>query len=173
MKELIKTQVNENEEIIISGRELHEFLEIGTRYDNWFKRMVKYGFVENEDYVAIVQKRTTAQGNETTFKDHHLKLDMAKEVSMIQRSDKGRQARQYFIEKEKQYWEQLKENKRLATDNEQLHGIATDDELDKDEQKYQADVTYYSWNNIRTILENSDYKTIEDKVDNIIKFHTE
>lgn len=98
---LIETSTNESGEVIVSGRELHEFLEVGTRYDKWFSRMVEYGFTENIDFVAIAQKRPTAQGNETTFTDHALKIDMAKEISMIQRNDKGKQARQYFLEIEK------------------------------------------------------------------------
>lgn len=74
-------------EIVVSGRELHEFLEVGTRYDKWITRMIEYGFYENQDYVAVAQKRPTAQGNETTYIDHALKLDMAKEISMIQRNE--------------------------------------------------------------------------------------
>lgn len=100
MKELIKINTNEND-ITLSGRELHEFLEIGTQYTKWFDRMKEYGFEENEDYQAISQKRLTAQGNETTFIDHEIKLDMAKEIAMIQRNEKGKQARQYFLQVEK------------------------------------------------------------------------
>lgn len=92
-----------NDDILVSGRDLHDFLEIRTRYDIWFNRMKEYGFVENVDFIAVVQKRTTAQGNETTYTDHHLKLDMAKEISMLQRNERGRQARQYFIEVEKKW----------------------------------------------------------------------
>ena len=93
---LININTN-SEEITLSGRELHEFLEVKTRYNDWFNRMVGYGFEENIDYRAITQKRATAQGNETTYIDHEIKLDMAKEIAMIQRSAKGRQARKYFI----------------------------------------------------------------------------
>lgn len=100
MKELIKINTNEND-ITLSGRELHEFLEIGTQYTKWFDRMKEYGFEENEDYQAISQKRLTAQGNETTFIDHEVKLDMAKEIAMIQRNEKGKEARQYFLKVEK------------------------------------------------------------------------
>lgn len=65
--------------------------------------MIEYGFEENIDYRVITQKRVTAQSNETTYSDHEIKLDMAKEIAMIQRSAKGRQARKYFIEVEKMW----------------------------------------------------------------------
>ncbi|WP_270219302.1 ORF6C domain-containing protein [Lactococcus garvieae] len=103
MNQLINIIQNENNDSVVSGRELHEFLEVGTRYSIWFDRMVEYGFTENTDYLAIVQKRTTAQGNQTEYIDHALKLDMAKEISMIQRTAKGKEARQYFIQVEKEY----------------------------------------------------------------------
>ncbi|MFQ9297867.1 MAG: phage antirepressor KilAC domain-containing protein [Clostridia bacterium] len=106
MGELIKIEVNENQEIIVSGRELHKGLEVESRYNDWFKRMLKYGFEENLDYIAITQKKVTAQGNETTYIDHVIKLDMAKEICMLQRNDKGRKFRKYFIECEKRLKEQ-------------------------------------------------------------------
>lgn len=98
MNELIKVTQNENGEQLVSGRELHEFLEIKTQYSKWFDRMCEYGFTENVDYVPISQKRLTAQGNETTYTDHAINISMAKELSMIQRTEKGKQARLYFIE---------------------------------------------------------------------------
>lgn len=88
MKELIKVTTNENKEQLVSGRELHEFLEVGTQYTKWFDRMVEYGFAENIDFLTISQKRLTAQGNATTYIDHAMKLDMAKEISMIQRTER-------------------------------------------------------------------------------------
>lgn len=100
-QELIPVTENENSEVVVSGRDLHEFLEIGTQYTKWFERMTEYGFEENEDFVALSQKRLTAQGNQTEYVDHILKLDMAKEISMIQRNEKGKQARQYFLQIEK------------------------------------------------------------------------
>ena len=100
-QQLIPLQQNDNGEVIISGRELHEFLEVKTRYNDWFTRMKEYGFVEDIDFAAITQKRVTAQGNETTYTDHAIKLDMAKEIAMIQRNEKGKKARQYFIAVEK------------------------------------------------------------------------
>ena len=101
MNQLITITTNENDEQLVSGRELHKFLGVKTRYSIWFDRMSEYGFTEDIDYTAVVQKRTTAQGNQTEYIDHAMKLVMAKEVSMIQRNEKGKQARQYFLEVEK------------------------------------------------------------------------
>lgn len=103
MTELVKVKQDDKGNVIVSGRDLHEFLEVNTQYTKWFDRMVDYGFAENTDFVAISQKRLTAQGNETTYTDHALTLDMAKEISMIQRTEKGKQARRYFIQVEKAY----------------------------------------------------------------------
>ena len=101
MNQLISITTNENDEQLVGGRELHKFLGVKTQYSKWFERMAEYGFTENIDYTAISQKRLTAQGNQTEYIDHAMKLDMAKEVSMIQRNEKGKQARQYFLEVEK------------------------------------------------------------------------
>ena len=102
MNELLKINYG-NDRITLSARELHEFLGIGTQYTKWFDRMSEYGFYENVDYQAISQKRLTAQGNETTYIDHEITLDMAKEIAMIQRSDKGKEVRQYFLELERRW----------------------------------------------------------------------
>lgn len=102
MNELLKVNY-EADRITVSARELYEFLDVKTRYNDWFSRMCEYGFNENLDYRAITQKRVTAQGNETKFTDHEITLDMAKEIAMLQRNEKGKQARQYFIEVEKQW----------------------------------------------------------------------
>lgn len=87
----------------VLARDLHEFLEIETRFNDWFKRMCEYGFNENTDYIAITQKRVTAQRNETTYTDYQLTIEMAKEICMLQRSEKGKLARQYFIQLEKDW----------------------------------------------------------------------
>jgi anti-repressor protein len=85
----------------VSARELHEKLNIGTQYTKWFERMCDYGFSKNEDFKAISQKRLTAQGNETTYIDHEISLDMAKHICMIQRTPEGKAVRQYLIDLEK------------------------------------------------------------------------
>lgn len=103
MNDLIKINHDSSDRPTVMGRELHEALEIKTAYKDWFKRMCEYGFAENSDFIAIAQKRATAQGNMTTYTDHQLTIDMAKELCMIQRSEVGRKCRQYFIEVEKQW----------------------------------------------------------------------
>lgn len=109
--ELIKIIEREGRQLV-SGRELHEFLEIKTRYNDWFKRMVEYGFDEGSDFLLVTQKRETnnLKNPVTTVIDHAISIDMAKEISMIQRTEKGKTARQYFINCEKK----LKEVKKLS-----------------------------------------------------------
>src|SRR5690625_42887 len=104
MNELIPTQENDSGEILVTGRDLHEFLEVSTEYRHWIKRMIDYGFVENIDYVVVTEK-VHGQKRTRTYErqNHHIKLDMAKEVSMLQRNEKGKQARQYFIEIERRW----------------------------------------------------------------------
>lgn len=97
MGELIKIEVKNNQQLV-SGRELHEFLEIKTPYTQWFERMCEYGFIENTDYILVSQKSESS--NITGVKivqDHLMTLNMAKEISMLQRNEKGKLARQYFI----------------------------------------------------------------------------
>lgn len=107
MEDLIKVSVNESNEQIVSGRELYEFLEVKTQYTKWFERKVeKYGFIENIDFLTISQKRLTVQGNETTYNEHILKLSMAKELAMLENNEKGKQARLYFIKCEEEYKKQ-------------------------------------------------------------------
>ncbi len=82
---------------VVSGRELHAFLQIGRDYTNWFKQMVEYGFTEGQDFTPITAESTGGRPRV----DHALTLDMGKELGMIQRTELGRQIRQYFIEMEK------------------------------------------------------------------------
>lgn len=94
--ELIKIE-EKNGEQLVSARELHQFLEVKTRFDIWFNRMIEYGFLENIDFIAYVQKSTCTNNREYEQTDYLIKLSMAKEISMIQRNEKGKQAREYFI----------------------------------------------------------------------------
>ncbi len=100
MHELIPTQQNNEGNILVAGRDLHEFLESSERYSKWIERMLTYGFVEGVDY-TLYQK--VHPQNKQKYMDHHIKIDMAKEISMLQRNEKGKLARQYFIEVEKRW----------------------------------------------------------------------
>lgn len=125
MKELIKVTTNENDDQLVSGRELHEFLEIDTQYTKWFDRMKGYGFTENVDFTVLVKNvyDDTSFGGARKITDHAMKLDMAKEVSMIQRTDKGKQARQYFIQIEKEYQQQLLDTSKLSPELQMFNGL--------------------------------------------------
>ena len=98
MNELIKTYTNDDGVTVVDGRSLHEFLEVKTAYKDWFPRMVEYGFTEGTDFSSYL---STSNGGRPQH-NHIVTMDMAKELSMIQRSEKGKQARQYFISMEKQ-----------------------------------------------------------------------
>lgn len=98
MNELLKIDVNEKGEQLISARDLHEFLESKQNFADWIKsRIEKYSFIEDEDFIIILGKSTGGRPQ----KEYILKLDMAKEISMIENNEKGRMARKYFIECEK------------------------------------------------------------------------
>lgn len=102
MNELINVTLNDNHEPVVSGRQLHEALGVKTEYKKWFSRMTEYGFNESDDFLKVTQKcLTSSTGQNTT--DHIIKLDMAKEIAMIQRTDKGKEVRQYFIQVEKDF----------------------------------------------------------------------
>ena len=105
MNELIKVNYDYKYPAV-SGRELYEFLEITERYSQWFKRMCGYGFVENVDFTGCEFLHTQAN---QVLQDHALTINMAKEISMVQRNEKGKQARQYFIEIEKKYIQQIQQ----------------------------------------------------------------
>ena len=99
MNELIKTITRDDGTIAVSGRELHDFLKVGKDFSNWFKDMASYGFEEGKDFSPFSAK--TPNGGRPRI-EYVMTLDMAKEVAMIQRTDRGKQARQYFIEIDKQ-----------------------------------------------------------------------
>ena len=87
----------EGEQPTVSARDLHEALEIKSKYADWFKNMSAYGFVENMDYFTF--SKNLENGGRTI--DHNISVDMAKQICMIQRSEKGKLYRQYFVDLEK------------------------------------------------------------------------
>ena len=98
MNTLISIKSTDQIKKAVSARELYEFLEIAERFSRWFDRMREYGFAENIDYVRYESFNALAR---QSLQDYFVTIDMAKEISMIQRSDKGKQARQYFLECER------------------------------------------------------------------------
>ena len=123
MSDLIKITTKDGKQLV-SARELHDFLEIKTEFRKWFPRMCEYGFVENVDFTRAFQKCPTLGGIQTVA-DYAITIDMAKEISMIQRTEKGKQARLYFIECEKKLKEvDVKANLLLSIYNGGQEGIA-------------------------------------------------
>ena len=103
MNELIEITLNDNHEPVVSGRQLHEALGVNSNYTTWFDRMTDYGFTLNQDYVLLSNfGNQTGRGGHNRV-DHIIKLDMAKEIAMIQRTERGKQVRQYFIQVEKDF----------------------------------------------------------------------
>lgn len=96
MNELIKVNY-ENDQPTVLGRDLHEALEVKTRYNDWFVRMCEYGFTEGVDFYSKMSK--TSEGGRPG-NDHQLTIPMAKEICMLQRNDIGKMFRQYFIQLE-------------------------------------------------------------------------
>ncbi|MNO86572.1 Phage antirepressor protein KilAC domain protein [compost metagenome] len=103
MNQLIPTHSNESGNILVSGRDLHEFLQVTERYNSWIERMLQYGFTENMDFTSVKSFTVVNNGAKREIDDHHLKIEMAKEISMLQRNERGKQARQYFLELER-HW---------------------------------------------------------------------
>lgn len=85
----------------ISGRQLHMKLNVKTRYNDWFSRMVEYGFVEGTDFYSNLSKTSSDGGRPST--DHILTLNMAKEIAMLQRTPEGQEIRRYLIKVEEDW----------------------------------------------------------------------
>ena len=106
LNNLIPISYDNPERPTVSGRELHEFLKIETPYAKWFCRMVEGGFfTEGEDFATVDKNVLRADGTQMPQiqHDHQLTIPMAKELCMIQRNERGKQARQYFLAVEAQW----------------------------------------------------------------------
>lgn len=103
MNELIKINTSNPERPTVLGRELHEALEVKTAYKDWFPRMCEYGFTEGEDFNLLKIERVATEGTRHVTRvvdDAQLTIPMAKEICMLQRTEKGKECRQYFIKVE-------------------------------------------------------------------------
>lgn len=101
MNELIPITYH-NDNPAVSARDLHEFLEVATQYTHWFERMCEYGFTEGQDYQSFLANRSDGLPGKPK-QDAILTLDMAKEICMLQRNEKGKLARQYFLQLERDW----------------------------------------------------------------------
>ena len=103
MNELLKINTTDSERITVSARDLYQFLEATERFNSWFDRMKQYGLVENTDYTTV-KKLTEVPNNGGVqireLDDYQLTIDTAKQIAMLQRNEKGTQARKYFIQVE-------------------------------------------------------------------------
>ncbi len=103
MNELFNVTTN-GDKLTLSARELHKELNIAGRFSRWFEQMSEYGFEENVDYTSV-QNCTEVQNNGgiqvRELQDYQITLDMAKEIAMLQRNEKGKEIRRKLIELEK------------------------------------------------------------------------
>ena len=103
MNELLKIDTSNAERITVSARDLYEFLEATERFNSWFERMKQYGLTEGEDFNPLKSLRVQTEGNREVQRevdDYQLTIDTAKQIAMLQRNEKGTQARKYFIQVE-------------------------------------------------------------------------
>lgn len=103
LNDIIKINYESNRPTVM-GRQLHEALEVKTAYKDWFPRMCEYGFTEGADFNPLKNERLQNEGGREVMReitDHQLTIEMAKEICMLQRTEKGKECRQYFIQLEK------------------------------------------------------------------------
>ena len=101
--ELIKIDYTNSDRPTVLARDLHDALEVQTAYKDWFPRMCEYGFEEGKDFNLLKNERVKMEGNRMVTRevnDHQITIAMAKELCMLQRSEKGKQFRKYFIQVE-------------------------------------------------------------------------
>lgn len=99
MNELLKINITDSERITVSARELHKALEVNTDFNHWFTRMCEYGFEDGKDFATFLSESTGGRPSQ----DAQITVDMAKEIAMLQRTEKGKEVRKYFIQVEKEW----------------------------------------------------------------------
>lgn len=132
MQELIALNTVEfdgSEQQTVNARELHEFLENGDKFATWIvDRINQFGFLENQDFVTFSENSEKGRPR----KEYALSLDMAKELCMVERNEKGKQARQYFIECERVAKQKLTAQPALPSYSEALRQLA--DQIDHNKE---------------------------------------
>ena len=118
-----------SEQQTVNARELHEFLENGDKFATWIvDRINQFGFLENQDFVTFSENSEKGRPR----KEYALSLDMAKELCMVERNEKGKQARQYFIECERVAKQKLTAQPALPSYSEALRQLA--DQIDHNKE---------------------------------------
>ncbi|MCW0977407.1 phage antirepressor KilAC domain-containing protein [Streptococcus anginosus] len=131
MNEVIKVTVNDNQEPIVSARQLHKTLEVKTRFSQWVEQNFK-GFEENYDFTSVVTTTVVNNGAMRELQDYALSLDTAKHLAMMSKTDKGKEVRQYFIQVEKDFNSPEKIMARaLLMADKKIHKLETQIEADK------------------------------------------
>lgn len=100
LAKIIPINTENPERITVFARDLHAFLEVETPFNKWFPRMCEYGFEDGKDYWTFLSNRSDGLPGKPR-QDAELTIDMAKEICMLQRNEKGKIARRYFVELEK------------------------------------------------------------------------
>lgn len=131
--ELIRIR-EENGNQLVSARELYEFLGTTERFSNWFERYCKYGFEENQDFTSVKNFTVVNNGARKELQDYAMTIDMAKEFSMLQRTEKGKEARKYFIKCERKVKQLNDPYKHLSKELRAV--IAIDGKLQKMEEDF-------------------------------------
>lgn len=168
IEEVIKVTTNNRGQKLVSARDLYNFLEVKSRFNDWIKNKIKkYEYQENIDYVCLTKNLVTQTkaGREGIAKeiDYAITLDMAKELSMVENNAKGKEARKYFIAMER-------EVTLLKEENKKLYDVATSAKELK-EREYEANKIKYSLRNVKQLLLDADYTTLEQTVSTIINVH--
>jgi len=129
-----KKTIGDEEINSVDARELHEFLEVGKDFSNWIKdRINRYDFVQNQDFIVFAGNGVKPSGGRSRI-EYALTIDMAKELSMVERNEKGKQARQYFIECEKKTRQQLQ----LTPSEQLLQSVQLTVDLEKKQKRLEV-----------------------------------
>jgi len=100
---IIKIYETDKGEKVVQARELHKGLGTNTKFNDWVNRRIsECDAIENEDYIVLLKNEKNSNGGRPS-KEYILKLDTAKEMAMLERNEKGKEYRRYFIEVEKKY----------------------------------------------------------------------
>ncbi|MEJ6401003.1 antA/AntB antirepressor family protein [Nicoliella lavandulae] len=171
IKEIIPIKKDKEGNQAISMRDLYKWLDARAEFTTWSKRMFSYGFTENVDFVGFdkIVNSDKGFGGHLKVRDYVITLDTAKEISMIQRNDKGKQARKYFISMEKQAKQQLLPKtpqemtrallENMDANNEDIKALKSDVSFLKSERK----LTSPEYSYISKTVNRNVYKIVNDK----------